>query len=78
MLVPAIIISAVSACVYPFLKWNHKNTETPDCAPYNLMNDTEKEDNKKITISGTITYKIEEDKPLTPSQKMRRNISKRV
>lgn len=76
MLVPAIIISAVSACIYPFLKWNHKNTEPLDCAPFEMMGEVKKD--IKITISGTITYKIEEDKPLTPSQKMRRNISKRV
>lgn len=75
MLVPIIIIIAVSACVYPFLKWNHKNTEPLDCAPFDMMDD---ERDIKITISRTITFKIEENKPLTPSQKMRRNISKRV
>lgn len=76
MLVPAIIVAAVSACVYPFVRWNSKNIETPDCDPFEMMGEVEKD--VKITISGTITYKIEEDKPLTPSQKMRRNISKRV
>lgn len=75
MLVPVIIIIAVCACVYPFLKWNHKNTEPLDCTPFEMMDD---ERDIKITISRTITFKIEEDKPLTPSQKMRRNISKRV
>lgn len=76
MLIPIIIISATIACIYPFLKWNSKNTEVPDCAPFEFMGEIKKD--IKITISGTITYKIKEDKPLTPSQKMRRNISKRV
>lgn len=68
MLVPVVIISAVSACIYPFLKWNHKNTEPLDCAPFEFMGEVEKD--TKITINGTITYK-EEEKPMTPSQKRR-------
>lgn len=68
MLLPIIITSAVTALVYPFLKWNHKNGAPSDLGPYQFV---DKEDNEKITINGTITFK-EEEKPLTPSQKRRR------
>lgn len=75
MLVPAIIISAVSACVYPFLKWNHKNGAISDCGPYQFV---DKQEEEKITIQGTVTFKEEEEKPLTPSQKRRRSRLKQL
>lgn len=68
MLVPA-IISAVAACVYPFLKWNHKHGAPEGYGPYQFVD--ESGNNEKIVINGTITYKEEEEKPMTPSQKRR-------
>lgn len=63
MLIPIVIISAVVALVYPFLRWNHKHGAIPGCGPYQFI---DKEEDEKITIQGTITFK-EEEKPLTPS-----------
>lgn len=68
MLVPA-IISAVAACVYPFLKWNHKHGAPEGYGPYQFAD--ESGNDEKIVINGTITYKEEEEKPMTPSQKRR-------
>lgn len=68
MLVPIVIISAVAACVYPFLKWNHKHGAIPGVGPYQFI---DSEENRKITINGTITFK-EEEKPLSASEKIRR------
>lgn len=71
MLVPIIIIFITVAIIYPFVRWNHKHGSSSDCAPFQLMDE---EKDVKITISGTIIFKIEE-KPLTPSQKKKRRMS---
>lgn len=71
MLIPIIIIFIAVALIYPFVRWNHKHGGSSDCAPYQLMDE---EEDVKITINGTITFKIEE-KPLTPSQKKKRRMN---
>lgn len=57
----------MAALIYPFLRWNHKNKETPDYGPYALMD--EDDCDKKITITGTIKYTIkeEQEKNSTPA-----------
>ena len=71
MLIPIIIIFIAVAIIYPFVRWNHKYGGSSDCAPYQLVDE---EEDVKITINGTITFKIEE-KPLTPSQKKNRRMN---